>query len=65
MPYRILEADSAERLQEQVNLYIYKGWRPIGGVSVVNSHATSSWWYYQALILHGPEGKPDPDDDLA
>jgi hypothetical protein len=55
MDYWICEADDPKKLREQVNLHMNKGWRPLGGLSVAQSHNTSAWWYYQAMIL------PDPD----
>ena len=57
MLYWLCEADGANKLQEVVNQHIRKGWRPIGGIAVVQSQSTSSWWYYQAMVL--VEGDPD------
>ena len=61
MSYWICEADGPVKLREQVNQYIEKGWRPLGGVAVVQSQATSTWWYYQAMILVGPNDKDTRD----
>ena len=51
MQYQICEAKSARILQLEVTHLIGKGWRPIGGISVVNSPNSGNWWYYQAMIL--------------
>lgn len=53
MHYQICEAKSARVLQLEVTHLIGKGWRPIGGISVVTSPSTGTWWYYQAMILGG------------
>jgi Domain of unknown function (DUF1737) len=55
MHYHICEAQSAKALQEDVAHLIAKGWRPAGGVSVVNSHNSGTWWYYQAMVFQREE----------
>ena len=50
MNYQISEADSVDTLQRQVNQLIQEGWRPVGGVAVVQSQSSDKWWYYQAMI---------------
>lgn len=58
MRYQICEADSAEALQAEVTRLLAKGWRPVGGVTAVNSNANAgNWWFYQAMVL--TEGEAD------
>ena len=58
MRYRVIEAKDVEGLEQDVNEHIEDGWRPLGGVAVVNSQAnTYAWWFYQAMIRPN-----DPDD---
>jgi len=47
--YAVVEASSAEALQENVNAFLRDGWRLQGGVAVATNGALS-WWYYQALV---------------
>lgn len=63
MRYKVIEADDREKLEGRMMSAIARGWRPIGGLSVVNSHATSNWWYFQAITIDGKE-KPGADDEL-
>jgi hypothetical protein len=62
MNYWICEANSAEKLRQLVQDSIAKGWRPIGGLSVVQSNSTADWWYFQAMILDRPEDARDDDE---
>lgn len=62
MNYWICEANSAEKLRQLVQDSIAKGWRPLGGLSVVHSHSTSDWWYFQAMILERPEDAQEEDE---
>ncbi|MFO0956744.1 MAG: DUF1737 domain-containing protein [Isosphaeraceae bacterium] len=64
MVYEVIEKKSLADLQESVNRRIVEGYRPIGGISVVQSQASGDWWFYQAVIR---EGKPQPIrfDDVA
>lgn len=55
MNYWICEASSREKLQAEVQDLLDKGWRPHGGLCVVQSHSTADWWYFQAMILGEPE----------
>ena len=51
MRYRIIEAKDTEGLEQDVNEHIRDGWRPLGGLCVVNSQAnTYAWWFYQAMV---------------
>jgi hypothetical protein len=50
MEYRICEANSVAKLQEQVNQLIREGWRPVGGIAAAKPWR-SDWWYYQAMLL--------------
>lgn len=63
MGYWICEARTAEMLCESVNSRIEQGWRPLGGLVVVQSRSTSDWWFYQAMILdeQAPEDLREPD----
>ncbi len=42
--YRIVEATSSDKLQEQVNFNLKHGYKLVGGVAFVNK------WYAQAMI---------------
>jgi Domain of unknown function (DUF1737) len=54
MRYRLIEAKDVEGLEQDVNEHIRDGWRPLGGVCVVNSQAnTYAWWFYQAMTRDG------------
>jgi hypothetical protein len=60
MHYRVVEAKDTEELETQVNEMIRDGWTPLGGVSVVNSHAHAShWWFYQAMTRDRGPGAGD------
>lgn len=50
MKYLVVEANSADELQRQVQQYIEQGWEPLGGLSVA-TYGAGTWWYYQAMIL--------------
>jgi hypothetical protein len=51
MRYRVIEAKDIEGIEQDVNEHIADGWRPLGGVCVVNSQAnTYAWWFYQAMV---------------
>ena len=54
MTYLILEADSAEKLQQQVQEHIDAGWEPLGGLAVA-TYGAGTWWYYQAMIGRGEQ----------
>jgi hypothetical protein len=61
MRYRIVEAKDVEGLEQDVNEQIAEGWRPLGGVCVVNSQAnTYAWWFYQAMV-RGIEKQEDDE----
>jgi hypothetical protein len=61
MRYRLVEAKDVEGLEQDVNAAIEDGWRPVGGVCVVNSQAnTYAWWFYQAMVR---DGGRDGDED--
>ena len=51
MEYYVCEAKTTAELRDEVNRYIKKGWRPVGGVAVNQSISTSTWWFYQAMVL--------------
>jgi hypothetical protein len=50
MQYLIVEASSAMELQEKVQYYIDRGWKPQGGLSVA-AQGIGNWWYYQAMVM--------------
>jgi len=52
MEYKILKADSAEKLEAEVTKYMKQGWLPAGGVVIIRVMA---WVYYQA-IYYIPRG---------
>jgi hypothetical protein len=61
MRYRLIEAKDVEGLEQDVNEHIAEGWRPLGGVCVVNSQANAyAWWFYQAMT-RGDEPADDAD----
>jgi hypothetical protein len=50
MRYQIVEASSAQELQQKVQDLINDGWEPLGGLSVA-TYGAGAWWYYQAMVL--------------
>jgi hypothetical protein len=54
---------SVEKLRQEVEQLIRKGWRPQGGVAVVCSHQTSNWWFSQAMV-HAKPGLGSDDSPL-
>jgi len=50
MRYLVVEAQSAEELQQKVQEYITAGWEPLGGLAVSN-HGAWNYWYYQAMVM--------------
>lgn len=54
MTYWICEARSRDRLREDVQHHIDKGWRPHGGLAVVQSQSSAEWWYFQAMVIGEP-----------
>jgi hypothetical protein len=48
--YIILENDDALRLTAEVNQYLAKGWKPLGGVSCYYDSPNLSARYVQALV---------------
>jgi Domain of unknown function (DUF1737) len=64
MRYLIIESQDATKMQTKVNQAIIEGWQPLGGLSVVNSISSGTWWYFQAVVHHGKESLT-PHDDLA
>lgn len=54
MKYCVIEATSVADLATQVNDMIFDGWRPAGGVNIINSNANPQlWWFYQAMVKGG------------
>lgn len=60
MEYYVCEAKTAKKLQRIVTNYLGSGWRPAGGMSVVQSRNTSRWWFYQALVRESAAVGPAP-----
>jgi len=50
MKYLVVEAQSAEELQQKVQEFMKEGWEPLGGLAVANN-GSLNWWYYQAMLL--------------
>lgn len=57
MRYEALIKDNVIALEEQVNEFIAKGWRPLGGIAVTafgwpddDGHVQKSTQYLQAMI---------------
>jgi hypothetical protein len=57
MEYFVCEAQSPVALRDEVNRFLAKGWRPLGGVAVICSPNSGTWWYYQALLLGNSEAR--------
>jgi hypothetical protein len=53
MKYLIVEATSAQALQQNVQKYLDDGWQPLGGLAVA-TYGMGQWWYYQALFKREP-----------
>lgn len=51
MKYKILKSATEHDLEEQVNQHLLEGWRPLGGVSIVQAEMAFSkvLKFYQAL----------------
>jgi hypothetical protein len=62
MEYRVIEANKALDLQEEVNRLIQDGWVPLGGVAVVFSSTSNYRWFYQAMV-NGPGATTDRPRD--
>jgi hypothetical protein len=63
MEYHICEEKTAAALKAEVRRFISKGWKPTGGISVVNSMNSGTWWYYQAMVLLSPDDRiPVPSE---
>ena len=58
MEYKVIEANKALDLQEEVNRLIQDGWVPLGGVAVVFSSTSNYWWFYQGMVK-GPGATAD------
>lgn len=50
MKYKIVEQSDRIRLEKRIQQLINEGWTPLGGVSMMGS-GLSSTWYAQAMIL--------------
>jgi len=59
MEYRVIETNSLEDLHSRVNTLLVGGWEPQGGLCVVYSPNSGSWWFYQALVLPGGTALPE------
>lgn len=49
MHYTVVESSDLQDLISQVNSHLADGWEPQGGVAVVYSPVSGSWYFYQAL----------------
>ena len=49
MHYKIISANDDLELIEKVNNEIYKGYRPLGGTSVIKTDSNKPWVYFQAM----------------
>lgn len=65
MDYYICEAKTTAELRDEVDRYMHKGWSPIGGVAVIQSASTATWWFYQAMVLKNPEHASRREPELA
>jgi len=57
--YKVVEANSLDKLSDIVNDYIYNEWQPIGGVQVVKLYQGDAdvVMFYQALVEYYPQTK--------
>lgn len=53
MEYVVIEAQSADELQQKVQAQIEQGWEPLGGLAVA-TYGAGAWWYYQSMIRLDP-----------
>ena len=60
MGYVILESDDTLRLTAEVNRYLARGWKPLGGVSCYYNSSDQSVQYVQAMVSE-PAGQAEPD----
>jgi hypothetical protein len=65
MEYFVCEAKSAAALRDEVNLYLHKGWKVTGGVAVVQSLNSGSFWYHQAIVHDSPNSSHENEPELA
>lgn len=58
--YMLIQNDDPQKLVDDVNNYIKKGWQPLGGIS----HRTTQirgWEYCQALVMYRGMKRIDND----
>jgi hypothetical protein len=49
--YKVIEASGeVSKLEAEVNRHIQEGWVPVGGIAVVYSPNSGTWWFYQAMV---------------
>lgn len=48
--YAVIETNTAGELSKRVECSIKQGWRPIGGVAMINDHDMQIW-YAQAMVM--------------
>jgi hypothetical protein len=66
MVYKLIEAKGdAAKLQDAVNELIQDGWQPLGGIPVVFSPNTGTWWFYQAMVKNPRMALPSDNEELA
>ncbi|AGW13221.1 DUF1737 domain-containing protein [Megalodesulfovibrio gigas] len=66
MKYRILKASTEVELEEQVKQHLHEGWRPLGGVSIVQAEMAFSkvLKFYQAVGKDSREDRQAMEDLL-
>ncbi|MFW5734628.1 MAG: DUF1737 domain-containing protein [Oceanidesulfovibrio sp.] len=59
MKYKIIKASSDHELEEEVRKHLMEGWRPLGGVSIVQAEMAFSkvLKFYQAVEKETREDK--------
>ncbi len=48
--YHIVSGESPNHLAKNVNVYISKGWRPLGGCIVEHSNGSEVNFWFQAMV---------------
>lgn len=62
MVYEVIKKRSVDALQDTVNRRIVEGYRPIGGLAIIQSPVLDELWFYQAMI-RDEKPRPNGDDD--
>ena len=57
MQYRVVLAECLAELEQNVHVYIQRGFVPIGGVDSRHDYVNGGVWYHQAVYRSTPENE--------